>query len=121
MTTLQWTSWLKLSCSAALAAASFGAAGCGGDDVGASKAGGSCVNQDGCFEVTDPPDYDVASECSFSQSTWSAQSCDPELYARKCTQVTQISSNGGPEREVIYVYFWPADSNFGCLGTEEML
>ena len=100
---------------------------CGGDgDSGdgggqGSAGGGSCVTSDGCWHVEVPGDYDVKTECSFVQGAWSAQLCDPTGYARKCTQVTQVSINDGPEMDVTYVYFWPADSMYSCLGTEEML
>src|SRR5688500_4035761 len=97
---------------------------CGSDDAasaGEGSKGGSCVSSDGCWEVSVPTDYDVATECGWVQGTWSAQSCDPSPYARKCTQVTQVSFNDGPEMDVTYVYFWPMDSTFSCLGTEEAL
>ena len=109
---------------AALGVASLTVA-CGSDDGESpdqgSGEGGSCVTADGCWEVSVPADYDVATECGWVEGTWSAQSCDPSPYARKCTQVTQVSINDGPEMDVTYVYFWPMDSTFGCLGTEEEL
>ena|SRR6187397_776377 len=109
----------------ALGVASLAVA-CGSDDAastnpeGSSK-GGSCVTADGCWEVSVPTDYDVARECGWIEGTWSALNCDPSPYARKCTQDIQVSVNNGPEMDVTYVYFWPMDSEFGCLGTEEAL
>lgn|SRR5690606_19073699 len=95
------------------------AAGCGADDE--PREGGNCTTTDGCFQVSDPPKYDVAAECSWVNGSWPQRECDPAPYARKCTQVSQISINDGLKRDVTYVYLWPADSNFTCLGTEELL
>jgi hypothetical protein len=98
---------------------------CGSDDDagdgGGNAGGGSCTNSDGCWEVSTPTNYDVATECAFTQGNWSADTCDPSGYARKCTQITQVSENDGPEMDVTYVYYFPPASTFACLGTEETL
>src|SRR5262245_22847791 len=94
-----------------LAAVAVAAVACGSDEVG-----GRCIQTTGCFEVQDPMDYDVKTECEAFGGTWSSKSCDTALYSRKCTQPTDV--NG---KSVLYVYFWPTGSALTCLGTETNL
>jgi hypothetical protein len=111
-----WVSW------GSIAGATIGLAGCGSDGGGTSGAtGGSCRNDQQCFEVSAPADYNVKSECGFTSSTWSQSKCNPAGYDRKCTQPTQVSINDGPEQTVVYVYYFSPASATGCLGTEEKL
>lgn len=95
-----------------LAAVAVAAVACGSSD----EVGGRCIQSTGCFEVQDPMDYDVKTECEAFAGTWSAQTCDKAQYARKCTQTTDV--NGKP---VVYVYYWPTGSALTCLGTETNL
>lgn len=95
--------------------------GCGSDDDGKNGGGGSCLSADRCFHVTKPAGYDLALECQFSGGTVKPEPCNPAGYKRKCTDTAMVSTNDGPEEEVTYVYFYPANSTEACFGTEEQL
>ena len=71
--------------------------------------------------MTSPADYELKPECEFTGGTWSASTCNPAGFARKCTQEVSVSTNDGPEVPTTYVYYFPEGSDFGCLGTEEDL
>ena len=90
-------------------------AACGGDDDDSSGAagssasgGGSCTSATSCYMVTDPPNHDIKTICQALGSTWSASECPKTGYARKCTQVTKESVNGGASTDVTYVYYFSA-------------
>jgi hypothetical protein len=99
----------------------LGIVGCGSDDAGGGGSkGGSCITQtpSQCYQVTKPADYNLNAECTAFGGTWSQDPCNPTNYERKCTDTLTDDETG---EEQTYVYFFPAGSTEGCLGTEEPL
>jgi hypothetical protein len=119
----EYSVWVVLT-GVVVAAAGCGSDGGSSDGSGGSSGssgGGSCVTADQCWEVTDPANYDIEFECDLGQGTYATSACTRASYKTKCTQVTGVSVNDGPEKDVTYVYYRTAANTDGCLGTEEDL
>lgn len=113
---------LALRCLLLCAGLAAALTGCDNDDDSGSKAGAvsACESKSYCYEVVGGLSSDDQQICAALGSQVLA-ACDPSKAVRKCTQVTKVSTNGGPEKDVTYVYYFREGDTTSCLGTEEKL
>ena len=96
--------------------------GCDEDDDGGSKAGAvnACESKAYCYAVVGGLSSDDQQICAaFGSQVLAA--CDPTKAVRKCTQATKVSTDGGPEKDVTYIYYFREGDTTSCAGTEEKL